>query len=117
MLVTLAKKRAQDATIARLTRETVLHAGKGPLRVSGLRGSGPALCLARLVEARPRPVLVTLATATEAESFAGERCEVPLQRGQARRDQTPSERSNRFLIAARPASFKRRVPFNVGAPR
>src|SRR6185503_28230 len=43
-----------------------------PLRVSGLRGSAPALALARLLAARPRPVVVTLASASEAEAFAAD---------------------------------------------
>src|SRR5262245_45114209 len=43
-----------------------------PVRVSGLRGSAPALCVARLVAERPRPVVVTLASATEAEAFAAD---------------------------------------------
>src|SRR6185295_16514150 len=41
-------------------------------RVSGLRGSAPALALARLLTVRPRPVVVTLALASEAEAFAAD---------------------------------------------
>jgi transcription-repair coupling factor (superfamily II helicase) len=43
-----------------------------PLRVSGLRGSAPALALARLLAVRPRAVVVTLASAAEAEAFAAD---------------------------------------------
>jgi transcription-repair coupling factor (superfamily II helicase) len=43
-----------------------------PLRVSGLRGSAPALALARLLAVRSRPVVVTLASASEAEAFAAD---------------------------------------------
>jgi transcription-repair coupling factor (superfamily II helicase) len=43
-----------------------------PVAVSGLRGSAPALAVARLVAARPRPVVVTLATGAEAEAFAAD---------------------------------------------
>jgi transcription-repair coupling factor (superfamily II helicase) len=48
------------------------EAPSAPLRVSGLRGSAPALCLARLLAARPRPIVVTLSGAAEAEAFAGD---------------------------------------------
>jgi hypothetical protein len=44
----------------------------GTLRVSGLRGSAPAFCLARLLAERPRPVLVVAADAATAESFAAD---------------------------------------------
>jgi transcription-repair coupling factor (superfamily II helicase) len=40
--------------------------------VSGLRGGAPALCLARLIAVRPRPVVVTVARASEAEAFAAD---------------------------------------------
>jgi transcription-repair coupling factor (superfamily II helicase) len=43
-----------------------------PLRASGLRGSASALCLARLLERRPRPVLAVLATPVDAEAFAAD---------------------------------------------
>ncbi len=43
-----------------------------PLRASGLRGSAPALGLARLLARRPGPVLVLLASAAEAEAFAAD---------------------------------------------
>src|SRR5262249_57683199 len=42
------------------------------VRVGGLRGSAPALCLARLLEQRLRPVVVTLSAAAEAEAFAAD---------------------------------------------
>src|SRR5437773_1278759 len=42
------------------------------IRVSGLRGSAAALCLARLVTERPRPVVATVASASEAEAFAAD---------------------------------------------
>ncbi len=42
------------------------------VQVSGLRGSAPALCLARLLEHRPRPVLALLRDATAAEAFAAD---------------------------------------------
>jgi transcription-repair coupling factor (superfamily II helicase) len=48
------------------------QAGTAPVRVSGLRGSAPALCLARLVAERARPVVVTLARGTDAEAFAAD---------------------------------------------
>src|SRR5690242_7938724 len=57
--------------VARLVR-ALDEASAKPVRVSGLRGSAPALCLAQLVAERARPVVVTLATATEAESFAAD---------------------------------------------
>jgi transcription-repair coupling factor (superfamily II helicase) len=44
----------------------------GPLRISGLRGSAPALCLARLLAERQRPVLVVAADGATAESFAAD---------------------------------------------
>src|SRR5919198_5214050 len=40
------------------------------VRVGGLRGSAPALCLAHLLERRPGPAVVTCASAGEAEAFA-----------------------------------------------
>jgi transcription-repair coupling factor (superfamily II helicase) len=43
-----------------------------PLRVHGLRGSAPALCLARLLALRRRPVIAVLASAAEAEAFAAD---------------------------------------------
>ena len=57
--------------VARLAR-ALDEAPSAPVRVSGLRGSAPALCLARLVAERPRPMLVTLANAGEAEAFAAD---------------------------------------------
>jgi transcription-repair coupling factor (superfamily II helicase) len=42
------------------------------IRVSGLRGSAPALCLARLLALRPGPVLVVVPDATTAEAFAAD---------------------------------------------
>src|SRR5690242_10227368 len=57
--------------VARLVR-ALDEASAKPVRVSGLRGSAPALCLAQLVAERARPVVVTLATATAAESFAAD---------------------------------------------
>src|SRR5207244_6110490 len=57
--------------VARLVR-AFDEAPSAPVRVSGLRGSAAALCLARLIAARARPVLVTCATATEAEAFAAD---------------------------------------------
>jgi transcription-repair coupling factor (superfamily II helicase) len=44
----------------------------GSTRISGLRGSAPALCLARLLADRPRPVLVVAPDATAAEAFAAD---------------------------------------------
>ena len=44
----------------------------GSIRVSGLRGSAPALCLARLLADRPGPVLVVASDATIAEAFAAD---------------------------------------------
>ncbi len=43
-----------------------------PVRVFGLRGSAPALALARLHKERPSPALVVLAGAAEAEAFAAD---------------------------------------------
>src|SRR3989449_6648752 len=42
------------------------------VRVGGLRGSAPALCLARVLERRARPVVVTCASGGEAEAFAAD---------------------------------------------
>jgi transcription-repair coupling factor (superfamily II helicase) len=42
------------------------------VRVGGLRGSAPALCLAQLLARRPGPVLAVLPTGTEAEAFAAD---------------------------------------------
>ncbi|HYY05601.1 MAG TPA: hypothetical protein VE997_03435, partial [Candidatus Limnocylindria bacterium] len=42
------------------------------VRVGGLRGSAPALCLAHLLERRPGPAVVTCASAGEAEAFAAD---------------------------------------------
>src|SRR5207244_11613725 len=42
------------------------------VRVGGLRGSAPALCLARVLERRAGPVVVTCASAGEAEAFAAD---------------------------------------------
>src|SRR5438093_11486962 len=42
----------------------------GCVRVGGLRGRAPALCLARVLERRARPVVVTCASGGEAEAFA-----------------------------------------------
>src|SRR5436309_2965937 len=44
----------------------------GCVRVGGLRGSAPALCLARVLERRAVPVVVTCASAGEAEAFAAD---------------------------------------------
>src|SRR5947208_14904932 len=44
----------------------------GCVRVGGLRGSAPALCLARVLERRARPVVVTCASGGEAEAFAAD---------------------------------------------
>src|SRR5207247_11447659 len=44
----------------------------GCVRVGGLRGSAPALCLARVLERRARPVVVTCASGGEAEALAGD---------------------------------------------
>src|SRR5439155_436317 len=44
----------------------------GCVRVGGLRGSAPALCLARVRERRVGPVVVTCASAGEAEAFAAD---------------------------------------------
>src|SRR5437763_1241474 len=55
--------------VARLERALEAAA---PVRVAGLRGSGPALCLARLLARRPRAALVVAATAVEAEAFAAD---------------------------------------------
>src|SRR5581483_9645604 len=57
--------------VARLVR-ALDEAPSAPVRVSGLRGSASALCLARLIAARPGPVVATLATGTEAEAFASD---------------------------------------------
>ncbi len=54
--------------VARLRRDLAT----GALRVSGLRGSAPALCLARLLAAEPRPVLVVAPDGEAAESFAAD---------------------------------------------
>jgi transcription-repair coupling factor (superfamily II helicase) len=43
-----------------------------PLRLSGLRGSAPALALARVLAERRRPALVVTATPAEAEAFAAD---------------------------------------------
>jgi transcription-repair coupling factor (superfamily II helicase) len=43
-----------------------------PVRVSGLRGSAPALCLSRVLAEKPRPVLVVAPDASTAESFAAD---------------------------------------------
>jgi len=57
--------------VARLVR-ALDESSRTPIRVSGLRGSAAALCLARVVAERQRPVLATLATASEAEAFAAD---------------------------------------------
>src|SRR2546429_3609192 len=44
----------------------------GCVRVGGLRGSAPALCLARVLERLARPVVVTCASGGEAEAFAAD---------------------------------------------
>jgi transcription-repair coupling factor (superfamily II helicase) len=60
-----------ETLVARLT-----HALREPnppaLAVSGLRGSSPALCLARVLAARSRPVLALLPTGPDAEAFAAD---------------------------------------------
>ena len=61
--------------VARLERALSAPAsGASPrmLRPSGLRGSAPALAVARLFTARPRPILAVLANAAEAEAFAAD---------------------------------------------
>ena len=55
--------------VARLERAVE---GTTPVRVAGLRGSGPALCLAQLLARRQRTAVVVAATAGEAEAFAGD---------------------------------------------
>ena len=55
--------------VARLERAVE---GTAPVRVAGLRGSGPALCLAQLLARRQRTAVVVAATAGEAEAFAGD---------------------------------------------
>ena len=55
--------------VARLERAVE---GTTPVRVAGLRGSGPALCLAQLLARRQRTAVVVAATAAEAEAFAGD---------------------------------------------
>src|SRR5439155_24613000 len=57
--------------VARLVR-ALDEAPQTPIRVSGLRGSAPGLCLARVVAERPRPVVAVLATSSEAEAFAAD---------------------------------------------
>jgi len=57
--------------VVRLER-ALAAAPETPRCVSGLRGSAPALCLARLLTTRARPVVVTLATGAEAEAFAAD---------------------------------------------
>src|SRR5262245_49336868 len=57
--------------VARLER-ALAESPSTPLRVSGLRGSAPALSLARILGAQPRPIVVTLPTGTEAEAFAAD---------------------------------------------
>ena len=57
--------------VVRLRRELDTRPAD-PIRVSGLRGSAPALCLARLLADRPHPVLVVAPDATTAEAFAGD---------------------------------------------
>ncbi|HKA29790.1 MAG TPA: transcription-repair coupling factor [Candidatus Binatia bacterium] len=57
--------------VARLRRELDSPSASA-IRVSGLRGSAPALCLARLLADRPQPVLVVAPDATTAEAFAGD---------------------------------------------
>jgi transcription-repair coupling factor (superfamily II helicase) len=57
--------------VARLPR--ALDEARGVrVRVAGLRGAAPALALARLVVARPGPVVATVASAGEAEAFAAD---------------------------------------------
>jgi transcription-repair coupling factor (superfamily II helicase) len=49
------------------------EAGNRPVRVSGLRGSAPALCLARLAASNAsRAIVVTLAQGGDAEAFAAD---------------------------------------------
>jgi transcription-repair coupling factor (superfamily II helicase) len=57
--------------VARLRRD-LESPSPHPLRLSGLRGSAPALALARLRAARPGPVLVVAPDATTAEAFAAD---------------------------------------------
>jgi transcription-repair coupling factor (superfamily II helicase) len=56
------------ARVARALDET----SSTPLGVSGLRGSAPALCVARLHVARQRPLVVTLPSGSDAEAFAAD---------------------------------------------
>ena len=57
--------------VARL-RHDLDRSGRPQLRVTGLRGSAPALCLARVLADRPRPVLAIVPDAAAAEAFAGD---------------------------------------------
>jgi transcription-repair coupling factor (superfamily II helicase) len=57
--------------IARLRRD-LDTAPTESIRVAGLRGSAPALALARLLGERPRPVLVVAPDAAAAEAFAAD---------------------------------------------
>jgi transcription-repair coupling factor (superfamily II helicase) len=57
--------------VARLAR-ALDGAPTAPVRLAGLRGCAPALCLARLLVERRRPVVVTLAAGSEAEAFAAD---------------------------------------------
>ena len=63
--------RSLDDLVARLARDLETPPS-APVRVSGLRGSASALCLARVLAARPRPVLVLVADSGAAEAFAGD---------------------------------------------
>jgi transcription-repair coupling factor (superfamily II helicase) len=57
--------------VARIRRD-LDTAPAEPIRVSGLRGSAPALVLARLLAERPRPGLVVAPDAQTAEAFAAD---------------------------------------------
>jgi transcription-repair coupling factor (superfamily II helicase) len=57
--------------VARIRRD-LDAAPAEPIRVSGLRGSAPALVLARLLAERPRPGLVVAPDAQTAEAFAAD---------------------------------------------
>jgi transcription-repair coupling factor (superfamily II helicase) len=56
--------------VARIRRD--LDRDTAPVRVSGLRGSAPALALAQLLAGHPRPVLVVAPDAGTAEAFAAD---------------------------------------------
>ncbi len=63
---------AAAPSLAELVERLAADGGAPRVRVSGVRGSAPPLAVARLFARRPRPILVLLATALEAESFAAD---------------------------------------------